>query len=72
MKKLFVVAQYHGELEYHLRHSSLFVEFPENHFLYQGKLLPHDKVSVLIGEYHFKEFGFMETEHYYRFRVWEE
>ena len=27
MKKLFVVAPYHGELEYHLRHSSLFVEF---------------------------------------------
>ena len=30
MKKLFVVAPYHGELEYHLRHSSLFVGNGEN------------------------------------------
>lgn len=72
MKKLFVVAPYHGELEYNLRHSSLFVEFPQNEFLYQGFLDPHDKVSCLIGEYHFKEFGFMETKYCYRLRVWEE
>lgn len=72
MKKLIVVAPYHGQLEENLRYSSLFVEFPENHFVYEGMLTPHDKVSVLIGEYRFKEFGFMETEHYFRFRVWEE
>lgn len=72
MKKLIVVAPYHGRLEDNLRNSSFFVEFPENQFVYEGLLQPHDKVSFLIGEYHFKEFGFMETEHYYRFRVWEE
>lgn len=72
MKKLIVVAPYHGKLEENLRLSSLFVEFSENHFVYEGLLNPFDKVSVLIGEYHPKEFGFMETEHYYRFRVWEE
>lgn len=72
MKKLFVKAPYHGELENNLRYSSLFEEFPQNEFLYQGCLDPHDKVSSLISEYHFKEFGFMETEHCYRLRVWEE
>lgn len=72
MKKLIVVVPKHGELESDLRRSSQFVELPDNHFLYEGSLSPYDKVSALIGDYHFKDFGFMETEHYYRFRVWVE
>lgn len=72
MKKLIVVAPYHGELEDNLRRSSLFVELPENQFRYEGKLLPYDKLSDLIGAFHFKQFGFLETEYYYRFRVWVE
>lgn len=73
MKKLVIVPPKDGELEFYLQHVNYcFTAISNNEYVYHGLQSPWDIVSILIRDYHFKEFSFVSHDDTIRFRVWEE
>ncbi len=73
MKKLVITAPECSAILHYLKHSTLYyTKVEHNSYMYKGGMDTWDKAAAIIASFHPTEFGFIETEHYYRLRIWVE